>query len=124
MSASWSMPGTHESPASTNTTFRPGNRSNTPPKVSCAQFWRKPCIWVSTETPTAPGSAVGIASPMWKARGRPDCSTAAHSGSIRGWLYWMVRPSAYLPGLIGIIRQLAPSSAHRATLSAAASGAQ
>ena len=73
---------------------------------------------------TAPGSAVGIASPMWKASGSPLFSMAAQSGSIRGWLYWMVRPSANLPGLIGIIRQRAPSSAQRTTLSSAASGSQ
>ena len=61
---------------------------------------------------------------MWKASGKPDASMAAQSGSMRGWLYWMVRPSANLPGLIGTIRQRAPNSAQRATLSFAASGAQ
>ena len=61
---------------------------------------------------------------MWKASGRPDASMAAQSGSIRPWLYWMVWPSANLPGLIGTIRQRAPSSTQRPTLSLAVSGSQ
>ena len=103
-------------PPSTNTTCSPGKRSKTPPKVS----WR-PVL--------AEALHLGQHEDAGRARrGRRDrlADVEAERQAARldrrpqrvhawAWLYWMVSPSTSLPGLIGTIRQRAPSSTQRST---------
>ena len=83
------------------------------------------CFHIGEAIPTAaPGAAVGIASPMWKQSGMPLSATASQKGSSLGLEYWIGSPSTSSPGLIGTIRQWAPSSLQRSTDCLASAGSQ